>query len=174
MNPTQLSDELRNADTPDLNRRRWIVGLSMLGAAAGQIVGLYQTGIVKTLPDPPSGGLFNSAKVDASDYAYKRFDTPDALIMLVSYGITAWLAGAGGKNRTTQVPALPIAMGVKTLADTATAVKLGQEEWAENKALCFYCQVATVASIASVALAVPEVIKAVKSIGGSSARMQVA
>jgi hypothetical protein len=57
-------------------------------------------------------------------------------------------------------------MGVKTLIDTGTAVKLGQEEWQENKALCAYCQVATIASIASVVLAAPEVIKAVKQLFG--------
>ena len=78
MNPTQLSHELRKARTPDLKRRRWIVGLSLLGAAMGQVVSLYQMGIVKRLPDPPRGP-FNATKVDASDYAYSRFRSPDGL-----------------------------------------------------------------------------------------------
>ena len=144
MNPTQLSEELRHGHSADLTRRRWIIGLSILGVAAGQIVSLYQTGIIKHLPDPPVD-LFDSDKVDASDYAYKRLDTPDALPMMVTYGLTACLAGAGGLNRAFQQPALPVAMGVKTLFDTLTTVKLSQEEWQENKALCFYCQVAAVA-----------------------------
>jgi uncharacterized membrane protein len=165
MNPTQLSNELRNASTPDLNRRRWIVGLSLVGVAVAKVVALYQTGIIKTLPDPPID-IFDSEKVDASDYAYKRLDTPDALMMITNYGVTAALAGAGGKNRAQDAPMIPIAMGVKTLIDTATALKLSQEEWQENKKLCFYCQIATVASIASLALSIPEVLSAVKQLQG--------
>ncbi|MDF7811876.1 vitamin K epoxide reductase family protein [Hymenobacter sp. YC55] len=165
MNPTELSYELRNGQSADLTRRRWIIGLSILGVAAGQIVSLYQTGIIKHLPDPPIGP-FDSDKVDASDYAYKRADTPDALPMMVTYGLTACLAGAGGLHRATQQPAIPVAMGLKTLFDTLTTVKLGQEEWQENKALCFYCQVATVASVTSLALAVPEAVKGFKKLLG--------
>lgn len=163
MTPAQLSHELREGQSPELTNRRWIIGLSLLGAAAGQIVSLYQTGIIKHLPDPPVP-LFNSDKVDASDYAYKRVQTPDALMMVVTYGVTAWLAGAGGKNRAQTQPWLPIAMGVKALTDVGTAVQLAREEWAENKAFCAYCQAATVASIASVAFAVPEVVKAVNKL----------
>jgi uncharacterized membrane protein len=165
MNPTQLSEELRNGNTPDLNRRRWIIGLSLVGVAVAKIVSLYQTGIIKSLPDPPVP-VFDSNKVDASDYAYKRLNTPDGLMMITNYSITACLAGAGGKNRAEQNPLLPIAMGLKLLTDSATAIQLGREEWQENKKLCFYCQVATVSSLASLAIAAPEVIKAVKQITG--------
>lgn len=163
MNPQQLSRELRLGQSPDLQRRRWIVGLSMVGALAGQIVGLYQTGIIKTLPDPPVP-IFDSARVDASNYAYKRALTPDALIMLVSYGVTAWLAGAGGEQRARTRPWLPVAMGAKIIFDVFTAVQLAGEEWAENKALCAYCQAATVASVASLLLAVPEVAAAARQL----------
>ncbi len=167
MNPSQLSEELRNGSNPHLNRRRWIIGLSMVGAAVAQIVSLYQTGIIKKLPDPPLD-VFDSDKVDASDYAYKRLDTPDGLMMLTNYGVTACLAGAGGQNRAADNPMLPIAMGVKALVDTATALKLTQEEWAENKKLCFYCQVATVSSLASLALAIPEVVAVVQHLRGTN------
>lgn len=165
MTPTQLSRELREGQSPELTNRRWIVGLSLLGAAAGQIVSLYQMGIIKHLPDPPVP-IFNSDKVDASDYAYKRVQTPDALIMVVTYGITAWLAGAGGKNRAEQQPWLPVAMGAKVITDVATNLKLAQEEWSENKALCAYCQAASVLSMASVAFAVPEMVKGLRNLFG--------
>ncbi|WP_019947283.1 vitamin K epoxide reductase family protein [Hymenobacter aerophilus] len=165
MNPTQLSHELREGQSPDMTRRRWIIGLSLVGVAAGQIVSMYQTGIIHHLPDPPIGP-FNSDKVDASDYGYKRLDTPDALPMIVTYGLTATLAGAGGLHRATDKPLLPVAMGAKTLFDVLNTVKLGQEEWQENKALCFYCQVATVASFASLALAIPEAVKGLKKLLG--------
>jgi hypothetical protein len=163
MNPQQLSQELRLGKSPDLNRRRWILGLSLVGTAMAQIVTLYQTGIVRHLPDPPLPG-FDSDRVDASDYAYRRFSTPDALMMLASYGVTAWLAGAGGMDRAQRTPLLPIAMGLKSLGDTAVALELGREEWQENRALCAYCQVATLCSLASTALAVPEALSAVRSL----------
>ena len=91
-------------------------------------------------------------------------DTPDALLMLLTYSVTAILAGAGGKNRAQTNPVLPIAMGIKTLADTALNLKLAQEEWQDNKALCFYCQTATVVSAVSTVLAFPEAVKAVRKL----------
>lgn len=165
MKPTQLSHELRLETSEDLNRRRWVVGLSMLGATIGQVVSLYQLGIIKRLPDPPLPYI-DSNKVNASAYAYKRLETPDALLMLLTYSVTAILAGAGGKNRAETHPAIPIAMGIKTLADTALNLQLAREEWQDNKALCFYCQTATVVSAVSTALAVPEAVKAVRKLFG--------
>lgn len=162
MNPQQLSRELRKGETPDLSRRRWIIGLSMVGATMAQAVSIYQTGIISHLPDPPLS-VFDSSRVDASNYAYKRYNSPDGPAMLVNYGLTSWIAAAGGKDRAKQNPSLPLLMGAKILLDAGLALKLGQEEWAENKALCAYCQVATLCSLASIALAVPEVRKAYRA-----------
>lgn len=159
MNPTQLSRELRTARTPDLKRRRWIIGLSLVGVALGQIVTLYQTGIIRHLPDPPVGP-FDSDKVDASDYAYKRLDLPDAAGMIITYGLTTALAAAGGKDRALMKPWLPLLMGAKLVGDIVTNLTLAREEWQDNKALCFYCQTASVVSVASLALAVPELLRA--------------
>lgn len=160
-----LSRELRLGTGPDLKRRRWVLGLSLLGTLAGQIVLLFQMGLVRRLPDPP--GPFDSSRVDASDYGYSRLQTPDAALMLVSYGVTAALAAAGGRDRASATPALPVALAAKTAWDSVSAVKLGQEEWAQNKALCAYCQMATVASLASFALALPEALRAIR---GATAR----
>jgi uncharacterized membrane protein len=165
VHPRQLSRELREGAGGHLPARRWIVGLSLVGTAMGAIVSLYQTGIVRTLPDPPVS-IFDSARVDASDYAYKRLQTPDALMMVVSYGITAWLAGAGGQRRADSMPWLPLAMGAKIVGDALTALELGREEWAENEALCFYCQVATLCSLASAVIAWPELKRAWGKLAG--------
>ncbi len=153
--PARLSDELRNASSPDLRRRRWVVGLSLLGSAIGQIVALYQVGIVKRLPDPP-GRLFDSTRVNASTYAYKRLQMPDAVLMIGTYAATAALAAAGGKDRAARTPWLPVALAAKTLFDVGTNLKLAREEWQVNGALCAYCQTASALSLASAALAVPE------------------
>lgn len=159
--PRQLSRELRTGTGSDLKHRRQILSLSMVGVAAGAIVGLYQTGVLRHLPDLPLPRL-DADRVDASAYAYKRLRMPDGLMMIVSYGITACLAGVGGKDRARRAPLLPLAMATKVLGDAVFAVKLGQEEWAENKALCWYCQSATLASLASAALALPEAVQAVR------------
>ena len=166
MDPTRLSEYLREGDDPELRRRRWVIGLSFLGTRAGQLVALYQTGIIKHLPDPPSGGLFDSDRVDASEYAHSRFSSPDAPLMIITYGVTAWLAGAGGPDRPRNAPWLPIAMAAKTLYDAATTVKLALEEWQENRAFCAYCQTATLASFASVAFALPEAVRATRRLLG--------
>jgi len=162
MRPRKLSKELREGTSPDLTRRRWVVGLSLVGTAMTGIVSLYQTGIVRTLPDPPSS-LFDSPRVDASTYAYKRLQTPDALMLTVSYGLTAWLAAAGGQDRARALPWVPIVMGLKILGDVLVAVELSREQWRENKALCTYCQIAGLCSLASAVLAFPEVSTAVRA-----------
>lgn len=161
MTPERLSHELRNETSPDLKRRRWIIGLSLLGVAAGKVVTLYQTGILKRLPDLPFKP-FDSNRVNASNYGYSRLQSPDAVAMIVNTGITAWLAAAGGKERAEENPLLPIALTAKTLLDSVATVELGREEWQENKALCAYCQTATLASFAMFALSLPEAIRAGK------------
>ena len=163
--PSQLSRQLRLDDAPDLERRRQVIGLSMVGAAAGIIVSLYQTGVIHHLPDPPVGP-FDSDRVDASDYAYKRAETPDGLAMLVTYGVTALLAGAGAKDRARRLPWLPLALAAKVAADVGTNLMLAKEEWAENKALCAYCQAANLASAASLPLVLPEARKALRHLLG--------
>jgi uncharacterized membrane protein len=166
MEPQQLSQELRQGKNPHMTRRRAIIGLSMLGGSMGQLVTLYQTGIVSHLPDPPGQQLFDADRVDASNYAYNKFNSPDGPIMVANYAITAWLAAAGGLDRARRNPLLPIAMGVKLVLDGVTNVELAREEWSENKAFCEYCQVATVCTIASIVLAAPEVMTAVRTLFG--------
>lgn len=86
MEPKQLSQELRKGQNPDLSRRRFIVGLSFLGATMAEAVSMYQVGIIDHLPDVPIPGI-DSNKVDASDYAYRNFDTPDGSMMLANYSM---------------------------------------------------------------------------------------
>lgn len=106
MEPKQLSQELREGKNPNMSRRRAIIGLSRLGGSMGQLVTLYQTGIVGHLPDPPGQQLFDADRVDASNYAYSRFNSPDGSIMVANYAITGWLAAAGGLDRARRNPLL--------------------------------------------------------------------
>lgn len=168
MDPIQLSEELRKGQNPHMTRRRWIIGLSMLGGSMGQLVTLYQTGIINHLPDPPGQEIFDADRVDASNYAYSRFNSPDGPLMAINYGITAWLASAGGIDRARRNPLLPIAMGIKLVLDGVVSLELAREEWSENKAFCEYCQIATLGSIASIVLAAPEVLDAVRTLFGGN------
>jgi uncharacterized membrane protein len=126
----------------------------------GGVVALYQTGIIRRLPDILPGRIFDAEKVDASDYAYKRLQMPDAPLMMMTYAATAALAAAGGAERATRQPALPLALAAKAWYDLVTCLKLRQEEWAENKALCSWCQVATLISAITDALSLPEAVRA--------------
>lgn len=165
MTPSQLSEELREGKSPDLCRRRWIFGLSMAGLTIAQIVSMYQVGIIKHLPDPPLD-VFDSDKVDASDYAYKRGYTPDGVFMLFTYASTAWLAAMGGKERSKDMPLVPVLMGLKALVDVVANMELAREEWNDNKKLCAYCQKANLFSLLTLALAVPEALRGVRALTG--------
>ena len=160
LSPTELSHELREEQSPDLTRRRQAISLSLIGAAIGGVVGAYQTGILKRLPDILPGKIWNAEKVDSSDYAYKRLQTPDGMMMIGTYAMTAGLIAAGGKDRAEQAPALPLAASGKALWDLITCLELTREEWRENKALCSWCQVATVLTAGIFALTLPEALKA--------------
>ncbi len=164
MDPTDLSRYLRTGTDAELRRRRAIIALSLLGSAMGHLVGAYQTGLIRHLPDPP--GPFDSDRVDASRYAYSRLATPDGLPMIATYAITAALAGAGGPDRAERTPALPLALAAKALGDVAVTVELAREEWAEQRAFCAYCQVATLASVATAALALPDARRAWRRVRG--------
>ncbi len=126
-----------------------------MGVAIGQVVALYQTSILRRLPYPPMGPLdFN--KVNASDYAYKRLQMPDAFLMAGIYAAMAALATAGDEDRARDMPWLPVAMEAKIAYDVAMKLKLAREEWQAYQALCSYCQTATMVSIAAAVLAIPE------------------
>ena len=163
--PAQLSRELREGTGPDLARRRWAIGLSFAGVAVGAVVGAYQTGMLRRLPDIAPGKIWDAEKVDASDYAYSRLQTPDATLMIVTYGITAALVAAGGKERARDNPAIPIAAAAKAAYDLVTCIRLGREEWQDNQALCSWCQLATLISAATTVLALPEAVKGARQLG---------
>ncbi len=162
LSPPQLSDELRNADSADLRRRRIGIGLSFAGVVVAAAVAAYQTGVIKRLPDILPGDIWDAEKVDASDYAYANLQSPDGPAMLVNYGLTAMAIAAGGKDRATQNPALPVAAAAKAAGDFALCSAMAVKEWRENQKLCSWCQVATVISAATLAVTLPEAVKALR------------
>ena len=55
----------------------------------------------------------DSEAVVGSDEAYARLEVPDAVLGLGSYAVTLGLAVAGGSDRASRKPWLPLALGAK-------------------------------------------------------------
>jgi hypothetical protein len=162
LQPDRLSRELREGTGEDLDRRRAGIALSFAGATIAMVVGAYQTGLVRRLPDILPGDIWDAEKVDASDYAYANLQQPDGPMMLVNYGLTAMAIAAGGKERARQNPALPVVAAGKAAADLALCGAMAVKEWRENQKLCSWCQVATALSAVTLALSLSEAARAVR------------
>ena len=156
---TRLSRDLRVESSSDLKHRRGIVGLSLLASASMGVIALYQTGLIKHLPEPPLP-MLDADKVDASAEAYETLRTPDAILGLGSYAVTMGLAAAGGKDRARETPWLPLLLAGKVAVDAANAAKLSVDQWTKHRAFCFWCLIAAAATFAMAPLAVPEAIAA--------------
>lgn len=159
----QVSDALRRHDSAHLRGRRRVALLQLVSTAALSVVGLYQFGLVRRVPEPPLPGLGADA-VDASGEAYVLLRTPDSALGIASGGITLALAGMGGADRATQQPLIPLALFAKTVTDAASAAYLTVEQLTKHKKLCSYCTLSALALVASVPAAWPEARDAVRAV----------
>ncbi len=164
MTPKQLSRELRTGSGDFLEERRGAIVLSLTAIGCMGLIALYQTGIIRRLPDLPLP-LMDADKVDASEEAYAKFSTPDAIIGLGSYAATMGLAAMGGKNRAETQPWIPLALAVKSGADAIQAARLTYDQWAKHKAFCVWCLIAAAATFATVPLVIGEAVQALRTVG---------
>jgi len=155
LTPAELGRELRHGYSPFLKRRRGIIGLSLFSCGVLGAVALYQTGILKKLPEP-RGPFFETAKVNGSGQAYSLLSTPDALLGLASYSVTAALAGMGPENRWRTHPWMALAMGLKLFADSALAGKLTLDECKKFRAFSLWSLLAAAVTWTALPLALPE------------------
>ena len=161
-NPQQLRQELQKGDTPDLRLRRAIIGLSLVGMASMAIVSLFQTGVIKHLPDPPLD-RFDSDKVNSSETAY-HWGVPDGTVSMASHAINVSIAATGGSDRSREQPWLPLVAAGKTAAEAAVAARyLFYEMPIVQKTWCGYCIVDALMHIGTFALTLPEAGKALAS-----------
>jgi uncharacterized membrane protein len=154
-NPAELGRQLREGSGAFLRRRRGILGLALFSSAVLAEVALYQTGILKKLPQPRWPG-FDAEKVNGSAEAYSILEIPDGLLGMASYAATACLAGAGSVNRSRTKPLLPVAMGLKLLVDAVFAGKLTLDEYKKFQAFSLWSLLVAGATFAAVPLAIPE------------------
>lgn len=160
--PQQLRRELQESQSAELNRRRKIIGLSLLGMAAMGAVSLYQTGIVGHLPDPPIES-FDSDKVNSSDTAY-ALGVPDGTLSLASLAVNIPLAAFGGENRAAELPLVPIAAAGKATVEAAVALWYFYQMPTKEKAWCGYCIAGALCNVGIAWLTLPEAKRAWQSL----------
>ena len=165
MNPEELSEQLREGTGGFLAQRRKIASLALAAAGSMGLVSLYQTGVIKGLPDPPLP-YFDSEKVDAGAEAYSMLSMPDAPLGLGSYAVTLSLAAMGGEARASERPWIPLALAAKTVLDALQAGKLTVDQWTKHRAFCVWCLIAAGCTFATVALALPEARAALRNVRG--------
>jgi uncharacterized membrane protein len=165
LSPEELSNDLREGSSRFLKCRRGVVGLSLFSVGVMGGIALYQMGILKGIPQPRLPG-FDTDKVTSSPEAYSHLATPDALLGLVNYGVTACLAGTGAQNRWKTHPWIPLCMAGKVTMDVTLASKLAVDEWTKNRAFCFWCLLTAAATFVALPLAIPEAKAALRRFTG--------
>lgn len=155
MTPAELSRQLRQGRGAFLALRRTAVALSLLTEGALAVISLYQIGLIRHVPEPPLPH-FDADKVNASPDAYRRLNMPDGILGMGSYAVTMALAAAGGEDRVSSSPWLPLALAGKVGLDTAIAVQLTLDQARKQHAFCLWCLLTSAASFATAPLVVPE------------------
>lgn len=150
-----LSAEFRTGAGPFLQHRRAVVALSVFSSAVLGGVALYQVGVLKKLPDPPVPH-FDADAVNGSPEAYGLFETPDALLGMVSYAATACLAGMGRQSRWRETRWIPVAAAAKAALDASLAAKLGVEQWTKFRRFSFWSLLIAGATFAALPLTLGE------------------
>ena len=157
MDGPSLSEAMRTAGGLYMFCRRGIVLTSFVACLSMILIGLYQMGIVSHLPQLP-WSRFKSSQLAAVAPAYRPFGLPisDSLLGLISYAVTAALAGFAGPDRNRYLPWMVLLMAAKVLGDATLGAILFWVQWRWYRGFCMYCVIAAFASFAAVPLAVPE------------------
>ncbi|MBV8829828.1 MAG: vitamin K epoxide reductase family protein [Acidobacteriaceae bacterium] len=162
LSTAELRSELQEGSTPDLDRRRKIIQLSLAGIASMAAVTLLQTGVVKHLPDPPLDS-FDSDKVNSSETAY-ALGTPDGTLSLAGLALNIPIAAFGGAARFERQPAVPLLAAGKAMLEAAAAGWYFYQMPAKEKSWCAYCIAGAAINFSIFALTVPEAIKAFRKL----------
>jgi uncharacterized membrane protein len=129
--------------------------LQTAAAATLSVVGLYQFGLVRSVPELPLPGL-DADRVDASGEAYTVLRTPDSSLGIVSAGASLVLAGMGGAERYREQPVIPLLLLGKSLLDAAGGLYLTAEQLSKHRKVCSWCVATAALLLAAVPTAVPE------------------
>lgn len=161
--PRSLERRIRTDRSAEMRRRRAIVGASLVGMASMAAVALFQTGLVRRLPDPPTRRpRFDTAKVNTSEEAYS-YGMPDGPITLGMHAANLALAAAGPPERWHDRPAIPVVACAFAGAQAVVAAKylFHQMPYVDER-WCPYCVVGALAHMATFGLTLPEALRAVR------------
>ena len=164
MKPFEIRQALTKGKGDDLNRKRQVMLLSAIGLVDFSIISLYQTGVIKRLPDLPFK-IFDSNKVNKSPQAY-AMGVPDGPVSAAVYAATMILATAGGTESSGRKPIADVMLGGAVLGNTAGAVYYLYDMIFKQKKVCLYCVTGAVINIASAVIIAPVVIKGIKKLFG--------
>lgn len=162
MEPQELRRELQTGDSPDLKWRRRIIGLSLFGAGVTAVISLFQTGILRRLPDAPFDS-FDSEKVMSSDPAY-MWGNADATLAMTTAAANLPIASFGGAERAKSIPLVPLLATAKAAVDATSAGWYFYQMAVKQRRWCVYC-ITTAATFAGIfALTLPEAASALKEL----------
>jgi hypothetical protein len=150
-----VSDALRRQSSRYLDSRRRTAVLQIGAAATLGVVGLYQFGVLRSVPEPPLPGLGADA-VDAAGEAYSVLHTPDSTLGIASAGVSLVLAGMGGARRHEEQPWIPLVLLAKSVVDAAGGVYLFAEQLTKHKKVCSWCTASAALLVATVPAVAPE------------------
>lgn len=147
-----LSLGWRLGDSASLRRRRRAATTSLSASCLMAGLSLYQMGVIGRLPELPHRA-FDANTVDASAQAYQLGGMPDATLGVVSYGMTAALAAAGGMRPPAY---LSLALVAKAGIDVAWALKLTADQAFKHRVACSWCLAASALSLSTLGSAAGE------------------
>jgi hypothetical protein len=150
-----VSDALRRGDSAYLDGRRRTAVLQTVAAGTLAVVGLYQFGVLRSVPELPLPGL-DADRVDASGEAYSVLRTPDASLGIASAGVSLVLAGMGSGRRHEEQPWIPLLLLAKSLVDAAGGLYLFAEQVTKHRRVCSWCTVSAGLLLATVPAVLPE------------------
>jgi uncharacterized membrane protein len=160
MDAIAIREALRNGDSEDLDRRRKIILLSTLALCDFGFIALYQTGVIKKLPDIPLP-IFDSNKVNGSKDSY-QMGTPDATIATLNHAMNIVLSAAGGNEAASRKPGFDVALGAVVLGNAAGAVRFMMNMITKQKKICIYCTAGAIINFTSAVIIAPVVIKSLR------------
>lgn len=160
MKPAAIKQALRNGKSDDLKRRRKVIALSALGLVDFSIISLYQTGVIKKLPDLPYA-IFDSNKVNASSDAY-RMGAPDGPLSAIVYASAMTLASAKGSEESGRKPVFDLLLGATVFGNAAGVAYYLYNMTFKQKKICLYCLTGAVINFASAAIIAPVVFKSIQ------------
>jgi Vitamin K epoxide reductase family len=162
MTPHGWSTPWRQGAHGHMNKRRGVIGLAVAAAGTLGLATLYQTRLIRQVPEPP----FPGSDAERINDTYVPPQAPDAAFGLASYAVTLCLAAAGGPHRAREQPWLPLALAAKVGVDAYVAARLTLAQETQLTARCVWRLLTSGATLLMVPLVLPEAQEALQHATG--------